>query len=244
MLKDIKSFKYIDFSEMLKLMTGQELKDKSSVVLAISADGKVKQQPDDEKKRRPNLGRATWQSVFDSWIHLSGMYNPGEQTQLNAYRGILSKLERKYMMHHPMGFTIYDFLVRRAVDRVIRSNPKLGTQYGIQWGVLDEVIEAEVFGSHVPASCIICGATNHPTEECTPVLASAAATAVGKAAMMGTTTTNQTCYGYNKMYGQNECTRQPCTHEHSCNGCRGDHPVYECPKRTGGQSKKTQEKKD
>jgi hypothetical protein len=240
----IKSGEYVSFGDLLKLSTGQELKDDKKLYLAISADGNIKQKNNDEKRRHPNLGRATWQSVFDSWVRLTTSFKPELTIPLGVYRSILSELERKYMMTHPNGFMTYDLRFRLAVDAMIKMNARHERVWEPIWDELDRKIEDQVFLNRVPSSCVACGATTHTTEDCTPNLAATAAMAVSKAAMLGAATANTTCYGYNKMFGTSECTKHPCMHEHTCNGCRGDHPVTECPLRPKTQTKKPVEKKE
>jgi hypothetical protein len=245
MILVLKSLKYAEFSKMHRQVSGLTTNKTGDTFLKIGADGAITQPPD-RKSKNHTLGRAIWLSVFNIWVRLTSQYFPELAEDLQLYRETLSMLEQRFSMTFPNGYMIYDHRFRKAVEAMMVANERHETHYIPDFGTLDVQLMESTFLGRTPSSCVNCGATNHTTEECTPLLESVARASIGKASVQDSAITSSTCYAYNKMFGGKGCEKQPCFHSHTCNNCRGDHPVVECPSRQqqDNTSKKQNPKQD
>jgi hypothetical protein len=228
-LEDVVKLRYVCFNKLHKLLSGVKTKKTGDIHFKMSADGGFSQTGDLTKRNR-KLGRTLWQSAFDAWVRLTSQHHPHLAIDIaTSYRESLSMMERRFMLNFGDGFQYYDIKFRKAVAAMMQHNERHGTEYVPDFSVIDKTLMDSTFLGYTPSTCANCGATNHVTEDCTPVLAATTAISVGKAMAVQSNIANSTCYAFNKMFGGKGCTKQPCYHDHSCNTCRGDHPVVECP---------------
>ena len=168
----------------------------------------------------------TWTECFSALVSVLSSKYPAFVPELMAYMCLIVKCHKRF---EGLGWFNYDRAFRRQA----------ATRRSLNWSKTDSTLFSLAFTGKArkAASCELCFSSNHPTHQCQENQTAVALTFGGPAWSFPPTQglqgpqvpppkQRQVCGLFNSRKGCTYGTR--CRYLHICNGCKGNHPRYEC----------------
>ena len=197
---------------------------------------------DEEAKKEGKVRRSrkvtdifTWLQCFGTYVAVRGSQTPTMIPEFMAYQSTIVRSSQDFS---GLAWVRYDAAYRRQA--ALTGNAK--------WSAVNSTLYTMCFTGIASgrARCELCFATSHTEQECAQrgapepgtgqrlkaieeaVLALAPQMGAGRPPVA-------TAAEFCRKWNSNGCTFPRCRFTHKCSGCKGNHPVVECPRRVGHQ---------